>query len=76
MEKLVQEFQNSNENFIKAFKNKYSDLLPPSWISMEIITFGHLSKLYKLLQTIKERREIADFYGLSDTVFIIDGFIA
>lgn len=70
IDKLLKEFNNSDETFIQSFKNKYSDMLPPSWISMEIITFGHLSKLYKLLNTIKEKRDIANFFGLSDTVFI------
>jgi abortive infection bacteriophage resistance protein len=63
------EFDRSDEDFIKSFKENYSDPLPPSWILSEIISFGTLSKLYKNLKPIKERKEIAHYFGLPDVVF-------
>lgn len=44
--KIGQEYSRSDEEFIKAFTDKYSDPLPPSWISIEITSFGTLSMLY------------------------------
>ena len=44
--KIGQEYARSDEEFIKAFANHYTDPLPPSWISIEITSFGTLSKLY------------------------------
>lgn len=42
------DYQNSDELFVKAFKQKYEDEYPPSWIMLEIISFGTLSKLFKI----------------------------
>lgn len=67
--KLVVEYQRSDEEFIKAFKENYSDPLPPAWICLEITSMGTLSKLYSNLKPGKEKREIAKYFGVSDTVF-------
>ncbi|MFI5219505.1 MAG: Abi family protein [Bacteroidia bacterium] len=69
LSKIGEEFNRSDEQFIVAFKNKYSDPLPPSWMTMEISSFGSLSMLYKNLKPGKEKREIAHYFGLADTVF-------
>lgn len=38
----------SNEDFIKHYYQKYDEPdIAPSWMSMEVISFGTLSKLYK-----------------------------
>jgi abortive infection bacteriophage resistance protein len=62
------EFARSDEEFIAAFRNKYSDPLPPSWMVMEITSFGSLSMLYSNLKPGKEKRDIAHYFGLADTV--------
>lgn len=67
--KIGEEYKRSDEEFIKAFRNKYSDPLPPAWMIMEITSFGTLSMLYKNLNPSKEKREIAHHFGLSDSVF-------
>jgi len=67
--KIGQEYSRSDEEFIKAFDSKYSDLLPPSWISIEITSFGTLSMLYSNLLPGKEKREISGYFGVSDSVF-------
>ena len=33
------EFQRSDEQFVRSFRRKYSDPLPPSWITLEITSF-------------------------------------
>ncbi len=68
--KVSIEFDRSDEEFIHAFKNKYNNQLPPSWMMMEITSFGAMSQLYKNLKPGKEKREIAHYFGLSDSVFV------
>jgi abortive infection bacteriophage resistance protein len=63
------EFNRSDEEFIHAFRNKYSDPLPPSWMMFEITSFGTLSMFYKNLKPGREKREIAHYFGLADSVF-------
>lgn len=67
--KIGEEFNRSDEEFIVAFKTKYNDPLPPSWMILEITSFGTLSMLYKQLKPGRSKREIAHYFGLSDTVF-------
>lgn len=70
LSKISEEFNRSDEQFIHAFKNKYSDPLPPSWMTMEITSFGSLSMLYKNLKPGLEKRMVAHYFGLSDSVFV------
>jgi abortive infection bacteriophage resistance protein len=67
--KLKEEYDRSDEEFIRAFRLKYSDPLPPSWMIMEIISFGTLSKLFSQLKPSREKRDIANYFGLADVVF-------
>ena len=66
---IGKEFDRSDEEFIAAFKDKYTERLPPSWMTMEITSFGSLSMLYKNLKPGKEKRDIAHYFGLPDSVF-------
>ena len=67
--KIEEEYNRSDEEFITAFKAKYSDHFPPSWMTMEIASFGTLSILYGNLQPGRAKRSIAAYFGLPDTVF-------
>jgi abortive infection bacteriophage resistance protein len=67
--KIGEEFDRSDEEFIAAFKKKYNNSLPPSWMILEITSFGSLSKLYSFLNPGRNKREIANHFGLSDSVF-------
>ncbi len=53
--------------FVKQYFNHYSippnAELPPSWITMESISFGKLSKIYKQLKSSEEKRNIASYFG-------------
>lgn len=69
LKKIRSEFKRSEEEFIIAFKNKYNNPLPPSWMLMEIISFGTLSMLYKNLKSGRNRRDIANHFGLDDSTF-------
>lgn len=41
--KIRHEYGRSDEQFVTAFKAKYQDPFPPSWITLEITSFGTLS---------------------------------
>jgi len=69
LSKVGIEFDRSDEDFIKAFKNKYSDSLPPSWMMLEVSSFGNLSNFYSNLNPTRDKRNIANFFGLNDKTF-------
>jgi abortive infection bacteriophage resistance protein len=66
LNKLQEEFDRSDEEFIIAFKSRYSNRFPPSFILLEIASFGVLSRLYGNLKSGKVKRDIARSFGLPD----------
>lgn len=57
----------SDEDFIKHYKYKYdAPEMPPSWMSLEVVSFGTLSRLYKMLDKCPEKRNVARFFGIGD----------
>lgn len=69
IEKVKEEFRRSDASFIRSFKKKYSDPLPPCWTAFEIISFGSLSMLYENLRPGRSKREVANWFGLDDKTF-------
>lgn len=67
--KIGEEFNRSDEEFIHSFKSKYQNPIPPSWMTLEIASFGTLSLLFKNLKPTHEKRQIAHYFGLPDGVF-------
>ena len=67
---IQDEFQRSDEQFVRSFKRKYNDPLPPSWITLEITSFGTMSILYQNLKPGRPKRDVAAAFGVSDTVFV------
>jgi abortive infection bacteriophage resistance protein len=68
--KLAVEVGQSDAEFVRAFSIKYSDPIPPSWIALEVCSFGTLSKLYENLMVGGTKRKIANYFGVADPVFI------
>ena len=68
LSKIGAEYARSDEEFVQAFKNKYSDPMPPSWMMLEVSSFGTLSNLYSYLQSNRDKRDIARYFGLADKV--------
>lgn len=57
----------SNEDFIKHYKTKYdTPEMPPSWMSLEEVPFGTLSRIYKSLDKTNEKRQIARNFGVGN----------
>lgn len=67
---MDEELGRSDEEFIKAFKSKYTNHFPPSWIMLEITTFGTMSILYSNLNSGRCKRQIAKYFGVADTVMV------
>ena len=68
LKSLGDELHRSDDDAIVAFRQNYSNPFPPSWITFEVSSFGTLSMMYRWLKAGKARRQVAKFYGLSDTV--------
>ncbi|MEP2056812.1 MAG: Abi family protein [Maribacter litoralis] len=66
---LQREYERSDEEFIYAFREKYSNPLPPSWMMLEITSFGSLSFLYSNLKSSRVKRDIAKHFGMNDKTF-------
>jgi abortive infection bacteriophage resistance protein len=59
----------SNDVFIKHFFNTYSNPWPPVWIIFEILSMGQFSILYSILAKSPNRKTVADYFGIKETVF-------
>jgi len=58
------------EVFVKHYISKYNEPSnPPSWMSIELLTIGELSRLYQALRNNMDKQVIADFFNLHHTVF-------
>jgi len=68
LNKMQEEIDRSDEEFIIAFKTKYSNRFPPSFILLEIASFGVLSRLYGNMKPGKDKKEVAKAFGLPDKV--------
>lgn len=69
LSKLKEEFNRSDEQFLMSFKRNYSDPLPPSWMILEVSSFGGLSHLYQNLKPGRSKRDISSYFGLDTTTF-------
>ena len=69
LQSIADEYHRSDEQFVRAFKRKYSDPLPPSWMTLEVTSFGTMSILYQYLKPGISKRDVAAVFGVSDTVF-------
>jgi abortive infection bacteriophage resistance protein len=62
--------QKHPEVFVKHYKTEYNaPKNPPSWMSIELLTIGELSRLYTGIKLNPDRQAIANFFHLPHTVF-------
>lgn len=66
---LEEEVRRSPEVFIRHFRNKYEEPLPPVWATVELMTFGQLSRWSENLLRRGDRNAIAKPYALDESVF-------
>ena len=70
LDRIKGEVKRADNDAIKRFYEKYSNELPPCWMALEATSMGTLSLIYEDLRPGATKRQIADYYGLPDTVFI------
>jgi len=68
IDKIVSEMRRSDEDFILNFAANYANPLPPSFMTLEITSFGTLSRLYENLKSDVAKREVSPSSGLADMV--------
>jgi abortive infection bacteriophage resistance protein len=66
---IKKEYDRSKEQFVKNFKSKYLEVLPPSWIVAEVLTFGTIASAYKCIKSIRLKKIIARQFNLEPSVF-------
>ena len=65
LENIKKEVNRSNEDFLKEHFKKYDEpSLPPVWKTVEVISFGTLSKLYCNFNDTDVKKQIARSFGL------------
>ena len=58
--KVISDTERSKEEYIKEYFQNYTmPILPPVWKTLEVITFGSLSKMYENLKEKAVKRDIA-----------------
>lgn len=67
-DEIVESFETPQERFLKNFKAKYENEIPPSNMAMEILSLGKLSRLYKGLKNDQEKIQIAKDFGLPSSI--------
>lgn len=67
---LLDEVSRSHDAFILHYKRTYDDpLMPPVWMSAELMSFGLLSKWQSALGGAADRKRIARPFGLSEKAY-------
>ena len=62
---LEADVKRSNEDFIKHYNSKYSDPpMPPSWMTLEVVSFATLSRLFQALKLDPRKKHITELFGL------------
>lgn len=63
--RLDEELARSHEDFVPHYKNKYHMPRPPIWAACEVMSFGLLSRFYENIKRDRDKKQIANTYGLS-----------
>lgn len=67
LESLDKEVNRSRETFINHYHKKYNEpSQPPCWMSLEVSSFGTLSKIYQNLKVGKEKKAVANSFELKN----------
>ena len=65
---LRKEHDRSQETWVKHFRSKYDEPLPPLWASCELMTLGAFSKWYKYTAQSGLRNKVARSFGIDEAV--------
>jgi len=62
---IEKELEYPSEIFLQHYKRNYTPVYPPSWMMMEIITFGTLSIMFENLKPSDEKNRLCDSFQLT-----------
>ena len=66
LEDCRSEFRRSQETFAGSYRRKYSSPeLPPSWMIIELLSFGKIAKIYASLKNRSDKKIIAQRFNCS-----------
>ena len=67
LDNIKKEVSRSDEDFIKEHSEKYNyPALPPVWKTLEVVSFGTLSKLFCLFKDNRLKKQVAREFGNVD----------
>lgn len=69
MKLIKKEYDRSREDFIKHFKQKYSEQYPPAWELAEILPLGVITRIYGNIRDFRTQKKIAKRFDLNIPVF-------
>ena len=64
------ELNNSKEDFILHFREKYSNAYPPAWMLVEILPLGVVTRIYENIKSNALKKKIASRFDLPVPMFI------
>ena len=72
---LSNEVNRSHETFIEHYQKSYTNPIePPSWMSLEVSSFGLLSQMFTNLKKCPEKVAVAKHFGLNDVTILENWF--
>lgn len=69
LKKISDNVRNSNQEYIKKYRETYNQFLPPSWKSFETLSFNTLFSIFKNLKEKDEQIKISKHFGIHHEVF-------
>jgi len=67
---IERDLENPTEIFLQNYKKYYDPIYPPSWMLMEMITFGTVSIMFESLKPSEEKNLILENFKLTKKQFI------
>ena len=69
------ELNNSKEDFILHFREKYSNAYPPAWMLVEILPLGVVTRIYENIKSnaLKKKNRQSFRFACSDVHFMVHG---
>lgn len=60
----------SREKFVTHLLRKYDEPLPPLWATVDLLSLGHLSKLFSNIRLPSDRQLISSIYRVDETLLM------
>lgn len=71
LDNIQTELKRSKEDFLQEHFVKYdSPSMPPVWKTLEIVSFGTLSKLYQNIKDVEVKKQVAKSVGLPQYIYL------